>query len=86
MVLPKPSQMFEKSGLKMTTGILPSLINVVVPLGVSRTGLSHGVQVIWLFVLVSRHYCLKLSGQSVYVNCKGRMYAIPTEGNMRQSG
>ena len=56
MVLPQPSQMLEKSGLKMITGMLPFLINVVVPLGVRRTGLSRGVQVIWLFVLVSRHY------------------------------
>lgn len=46
MALPQPSQMLGKSGLKMSTEMLPALINVVVPLGVSRTGLSRGVQVI----------------------------------------
>lgn len=51
MALPQPSQMLEKSGLKMTAEMLPSLVNVVVPLGVSRTGLSRGVQVIHMFVL-----------------------------------
>ena len=46
MALPQPSQMLEKSGLKMSVEMLPSLINVVVPFGVSRTVLSRGVQVI----------------------------------------
>ena len=57
MALPQPSQMLEKFGLKMTAEMLPSLINVVVPVGVSRTGLSRGVQVhvMQLLILVSRH-------------------------------
>jgi len=71
MALPQPSQMLEKSGLKMSTEMLPSLINIVIPLGVNRTGLSRGVQVIYWFVLFlfARHNCLKAFAKSVYVNC-----------------
>ena len=46
MALPQPSQMLKKTGLKMTVEMLPSLINMVIPVGISRTVLNHGVQVI----------------------------------------
>ena len=41
--------MVEKRGVKMTKEILPFLINIVVPVGLSRTSLSRGVQVSLLF-------------------------------------
>ena len=41
--------MVEKRGVKMTKEILPFLVNIVVPVGLSRTSLSHGVQVSLLF-------------------------------------
>ena len=53
MELPQPSQMLEKSGLKITAEMLPSLINMVVPVGISRTSLSRGVQVIQSFIFFS---------------------------------
>ena len=46
MALPQPSHMVEKSGLKVTVELLPSLINMVIPVGISRTVLNRGVQVI----------------------------------------
>lgn len=46
MALPQPSHMIEKSGLKVTVELLPSLINMVIPVGISRTVLNRGVQVI----------------------------------------
>ena len=46
MALPLPSHMVEKSGLKVTVELLPSLINMVIPVGISRTVLNRGVQVI----------------------------------------
>jgi len=44
IALPQPSQVLEKSGLTVTVEMLPSLINVVIPVGISRTVLNHGVQ------------------------------------------
>ncbi|XP_022797243.1 uncharacterized protein LOC111335571 [Stylophora pistillata] len=44
IALPQPSLMVEKSGVKMTKETLPSLINMVAPVGISRTSLSRGVQ------------------------------------------
>ena len=41
--------MVEKYGVKMTKEILPTLVNIVVPVGLSRTSLSRGVQVSLLF-------------------------------------
>ena len=41
--------MVEKRGVKMTKEILPFLVNIVVPVGLSRTSLSRGVQVSLLF-------------------------------------
>ena len=46
MALPQPSQMIKKSGLKITAKVIPALINVVTPSGISRAVLSRGVQVI----------------------------------------
>ena len=46
--------MVEKSGLKITTEMLPLLVNMVVPVGISRTSLSRGVQVILLFCVIRR--------------------------------
>ena len=43
--------MVEKCGVKMTKEILPSLVNIVVPVGLSRTSLSRGVQVSLLFYI-----------------------------------
>ena len=45
IALPQPSQVLEKSGLTVTVEMLPSLINMVIPVGISRTVLNHGVQV-----------------------------------------
>ena len=41
--------MVEKYGVKMTKEILSTLVNIVVPVGLSRTSLSRGVQVSLLF-------------------------------------
>ena len=43
--------MMEKYGVKMTKEILPTLVNIVVPVGLSRTSLSRGVQVSLLFCI-----------------------------------
>ena len=47
MALPQPSQMIEKTILKISARVMPSLINVVIPPGISRTVLNRGVQVSW---------------------------------------
>ena len=46
--------MVEKYGVKMTKEILPTLVNIVVPVGLSRTSLSRGVQVSLLFCVFMR--------------------------------
>lgn len=43
--------MVEKYGVRMTKEILPTLVNIVVPVGLSRTSLSRGVQVSLLFCI-----------------------------------
>ena len=43
--------MVEKYGVKMTKEILSTLVNIVVPVGLSRTSLSRGVQVSLLFCI-----------------------------------
>ena len=45
MALPQPSKMIEKTILKISARVMPSLINVVIPPGISRTVLNRGVQV-----------------------------------------
>ena len=46
MALPQPSQMISKGGLNIGFENLSSLVKTVIPVGVSRTILSRGVQVI----------------------------------------
>ena len=46
MALPQPSQMIAKAGLNIGVESLSSLVKMVIPVGVSRTILSRGVQVI----------------------------------------
>ena len=48
MALPQPSQMISKAGLNIGFESLSSLVKTVIPVGVSRTILSRGVQVIKL--------------------------------------
>ena len=45
MALLQPSQMIEKTSLKTSARVMPSLVNVVIPPGISRTVLNRGVQV-----------------------------------------
>ena len=65
IVLPQPSQVLEKSGLTVTVEMLPSLINMVIPVGISRTVLNHGVQVAINVEILVKYYFLIMHVMSV---------------------
>ena len=47
--LPLPSQMISRSGLKASVHLIPPLVNMIVPPGITRSVFSHGIQV-WNYI------------------------------------